>query len=88
MNLRCYVKNKDKVFWHEKNTRINADLKLSLGMCVVDSEGNKGVVVKIIEPNVDSDGVVYIWQSDRMEYGSDNCEHYTYDGWKYFLRIV
>lgn len=52
-------------------------------------KGYKGVVVKIEKGTDDENhGTVFVWQMDRMEYGSDNCEHYTYFGWENFLKVI
>ena len=64
-----------------------ADIKV--GDSVVDIWGNPGIVVKII-PGVDIEdhGCVQVWQSERFEYGSDNCEHYCHFGWKTVLKVI
>jgi len=76
--------------WLDKNDRINHDKTLKVGMEVIDSYGDKGIVVKIIkdEDTAESDGCVYIWQSERTDYGSDNCMHYALKIWKRELRIL
>lgn len=76
--------------WLDKNERINHDKILKVGMEVIDCYGDKGIVVKIVkdEDTVDSDGCVYIWQSERTDYGSDNCMHYALNIWKRELRIL
>lgn len=64
---------------------------LSLGTQVEDIWGNKGIVVKINVPENPSDedhGTIYVWQSDRLGYGDDNCEHYVYVGWERILKIM
>lgn len=67
----------------------NMNRDLNLGDCVIDEFDNLGIVVKIGKPEIDlPDGTIYVWQSERTGYGSDNCEHYTYVGWQSLLRIV
>ncbi len=66
---------------------------IKVGDKVKDIDGHKGIVVKIIESGIDEDneyfhGVIYVWQLDRIDYGSDNCEHYTYDNWRSFLTFI
>lgn len=83
------LSKKDFKIWTEKTERLNQDVIISRGDTVVDSEGYKGVVVRIEHgPTVESHGTIYVWQCDRIEYGADNCEHYPYYGWKSILRIV
>lgn len=84
------MKNEDKQQWMNKNLRLNKDRQLKLGDRVTDSNGYKGVIVKIVIYAKDSDheGVIYVWQEDRMEYGSDNCEHYCLENWHGFLRVL
>jgi hypothetical protein len=64
-------------------------MKLKRGRVVIDTQGNRGVVVKIV-PGFDTEnhGTVYVWQMDRMDYGSDNCEHYCEFGWEKSLKII
>jgi hypothetical protein len=81
------MKNKDKEAWYDKNERLNASIEAKIGMEVVDANGYHGVVVKIVPKSEDFHGTLYVWQKDRTEYGSDNCEHYTIDIWKRFLRV-
>lgn len=82
------MKQKDKAAWMAKNQRDNQEIEIKVGMEVKDSEGFKGVIVKVIKPSEDTDGTVYVWQSDKREYGGDNCEHYCYTNWHSFLRIT
>jgi hypothetical protein len=78
-----------KKLWREKNKLDNANVTLTIGTEVKDVNGNMGVVVKIVPPsNDDNHGTVYVWQSELTEYGSDNCEHYTYINWKEHLRVL
>ena len=77
----------DRKAWTDKTKRLNEGVELKRGMVVRDVEGNLGVVVKIIEASEDFHGVVYVWQCDRVEYGSDNFEHYCANNWQEFLRI-
>jgi signal peptidase I len=64
-------------------------MTLKRGDIIVDNDGYKGVVVKII-PGISDEkhGTIYVWQMDRTEYGADNCEHYVEFGWKNNLRII
>lgn len=82
------LKNKDKKAWFEKNERLNENIEPNLGMEVVDDDGYHGVIVKIVPKSDEFHGTIFVWQKDRMEYGGDNCEHYTIDSWKRFLRVV
>ena len=69
------MKNKDKLAWWDRNERVNQLRELALGLEVVDAEGHRGVVVKIVQDQEDDHGCVYVWQQDKVGYGSDNCEH-------------
>lgn len=82
------MKNKDKDAWWNKNERENKDRVIKVGDRVGDADGNYGIVVKVI-PGIDDEdhGTVYVWQSDRVGYGSDNCEHYSFTSWQRMLRI-
>lgn len=83
------MKKIDRDQWTAKTLRVNADRILKIGDEVVDVYKNKGIVVKIVPGVSDEDhGAVYVWQSERMEYGSDNCEHYVEFGWKLLLRVL
>ena len=85
------MKPKDRQAWIEKTKRLNEHRELVRGMEVKDAWGNLGIVVKIEipdEPSIENHGTVFVWQSERTEYGSDNCEHYCYTNWKEFLRII
>jgi hypothetical protein len=63
--------------------------RIRRGSLVVDCDGHKGVVVKI-EKGVDNErhGTVFVWQSERHEYGADNCEHYPEFGWEKSLTVL
>lgn len=59
------------------------------GMSVIDSWGHKGVVVYTVIGDTDEDhGVIAVWQSERTNYGGDNCEHYPFHNWKRSLTIT
>lgn len=59
------------------------------GMSVIDIWKNPGVIVYIVPGNTDEDhGCIAVWQSERINYGADNCEHYPYHNWKKLLTIV
>lgn len=64
-------------------------MDLYRGSHVVDSFGNEGIVVKII-PGTDNEnhGAVYVWQMNKLNYGADNCEHYSHFKWSDFLKIL
>ncbi len=70
--------------WSVAEGRIVTDKQLRRGCLVVDSYGDRGVVVKIEKGfNNEDHGTVYVWQTDRMDYGADNCEHYPeFEWWK------
>lgn len=72
-----------------KDTEVANDGKvISVGNQVVDPEGNRGIVVKIIRGSDEKEhGTIVVWQLDRLEYGADNCEHYPYENWNRILRI-
>lgn len=62
---------------------------IKLGDKVVDRDGNKGVVVKVVEGfSAENHGSINVWQSERTEYGADNCEHYVFFGWDKHLTII
>ena len=83
------MNSKDKKAWTEKTKRLNENRVLSVGLSVKDIAGHTGVVVKIEVPEDSTEhGIVYVWQSERMNYGNDNCEHYSLDYWKDFLRVI
>ena len=74
--------------WYAKTQRLNIGKTLKVGDKVVDIEKNKGIVVKIIKGHdIEDHGCIYIWQSERTNYGADNCEHYVEFGWQQHLRI-
>lgn len=83
------MNNKDRVLWQAKTRKLNVDRQLKVGDAVQDLFLSKGIVVKIVVPeNLDEDeGIIYVWQSEKIEYGADNCEHYHYLGWQELLRI-
>ena len=82
------MKKDDLKRWSAKNKLLNKDIVPYLGMEVIDSDGFKGVVVKIEPSTEDHHGFIYVWQSDRFNYGDDNCEHYCFSTWKPFLRLL
>lgn len=38
-----------------------------------------GVIVQITPPSEKGHGVVAVWLENQINYGGDNCEHYTYE---------
>lgn len=83
------MNQKDKKAWSDKTQKLNQHFEIKVGMGVKDVEGYKGIVVKIIEPDDEQNhGTIYVWQSDRTDYGADNCEHYSFQFWKSMLRIT
>ncbi len=82
------MKQKDKMAWWDKNERLNANIEPKIGMEVVDADGFHGVVVKIVPKSEEFHGTLFVWQRDKIGYGADNCEHYTIDLWKRFLRVT
>lgn len=82
------MKRKDLIQWQDKNERLNKEFELKLGVQLKDSDGRCGVVVRIEPPTDDFQGVIYVWQADRINYGNDNCEHYTYSYWQRNLRVI
>lgn len=83
------MKKIDQEQWTAKTTRLNAERTLRIGDEVIDMYKNKGIVVKIIPGASNEDhGSIYVWQSEKLEYGSDNCEHYVEFGWKPWLRVI
>jgi hypothetical protein len=78
----------DRENWRAKTAKLNAGKVLMRGCEVVDMEKNKGVVVKIIPAKPDFHGTIFVWQSERQEYGGDNCEHYAASNWREWLRII
>ncbi len=75
--------------WIDKTLKLNINKAIKRGDVVIDFFGDKGVVVKI-KPGVDDEnhGTIHVWQSERYEYGADNCEHYPEFGWQEKLRIL
>lgn len=86
------MNNKEKIQWMNKNKRLNESINLFIGMEVKDVNGHKGIIVKIEkfegDLNEENHGTIYVWQSDRTNYGSDNCEHYCLNNWKNLLRVL
>jgi hypothetical protein len=82
------MNSNDLIKWQDKNERLNKDVELTLGVQLKDSAGHCGVVVRLEPPTESFQGCIYVWQSDRIGYGDDNCEHYTYHYWKRNLRII
>ena len=76
------MKSAERTQWITKTQRLNKDKELTIGAEVIDLDQHKGIVVKI------ENDTVYVWQSERTDYGSDNCEHYHLEYWKEFLRIL
>ena len=77
--------------WVEKTIKLNENREIKRGDVVVDRDRNKGVVVQIYvpeNPTVEDHGSISVWQSERFEYGADNCEHYAWTNWKSNLRIL
>lgn len=82
------MKKNNMKSWIEKTENLNINKSLSVGLTVKDCFGSQGVIVKIIPETDDFHGVIYVWQSEKLNYGDDNCEHYSYQGWKRMLRII
>ena len=88
----------DRATWIQKTKKLNAGKTIAVGNKVKDVDLNKGIVVKIIMPedstkpdypnDIEDHGTIYVWQSERTEYGGDNCEHYAYSNWDKWLRIL
>lgn len=77
--------------WLEKTKRLNSGKEIKRGNVVIDSYGNKGVVVEVRipdRPSVVNHGTITVWQSERTSYGLDNCEHYCWFGWTDKIRIL
>jgi len=75
--------------WCLECEKDNKNKTLKRGDRVIEKNGHKGIVVKIIKGTNDEDhGTIYIWQEDRDKYGADNCEHYAEINWKSYLRII
>lgn len=49
-----------------------------VGLKVIGLDGHKGIIVSIVEPTDDDHGWIEVWQSERDNYGDNNCEHYAY----------
>lgn len=77
--------------WLDKTERLNEGKDIRRGCIVVDLDRNKGVVVDVQipdDPTIEDHGSVTVWQSERTNYGADNCEHYTWINWRRHLRIL
>lgn len=62
---------------------------IKLGDRVIDKWGWRGVVVDVVYGHsVEEHGSIKVWQSDRTEFGADNCQHYCYFEWEKVLRIL
>ena len=73
----------------EMTKTYNENRELLVGDKVIDIDKNLGIVVKIIiGTDIDDHGTIYVWQLERVEYGSDNCEHYAEINWRENLRIL
>lgn len=82
------MKKIDKKNWRAKTERLNEHREIKRGMLVTDGE-HMGVVVKIVPGHdIEDHGTIFVWQSERDDYGADNCEHYVHFGWKSSLRII
>lgn len=82
-----------RLAWREKNKRLNENVTLKRGMRVTDENGFTGVIVQIVLPESDDNpiedhGMVAVWLENQMNYGDNNCEHYTYVDWQTRLRIL
>lgn len=63
--------------------------ELKIGAEVMDIHKHKGIVVKIVPGyDIEDHGTIYVWQSERTNYGADNCEHYVYHNWEKVLKII
>lgn len=83
------MKSQQRRDWTAKTLRLNESLDISVGDEIIDVDGHKGIVVKITPGySVEDHGTIYVWQSERYNYGADNCEHYKYHNWQPFLRIL
>jgi len=75
--------------WEVLRKKENENKVLKRGDRVSDSNGHKGVVVKIVKGTDNQNhGTIYVWQEDRYSYGADNCEHYAEINWKSSLKIL
>lgn len=77
--------------WLIKTEKMNFQKELKRGDEVIDRFGDKGIVVKIEkpeEPTIEDHGTIYVWQSEQVNYGGDNCQHYSFLGWEKMLRIL
>lgn len=62
---------------------------LTLGDHVCDRFGDEGIVVRIkLGHTAEDHGTIHVWQLNRLEYGADNCEHYSeYRWWEDLFRM-
>lgn len=72
---------------------VTNDPKIRRGSKVVDIFGNEGIVVEVStfndEPMTDENhGTVAVWQSERVNHGLDNCEHYPYFNFERILTVL
>lgn len=70
-------------------------VQIRRGSKVVDIFGHEGIVVDIDlmgctpdELSNENHGSITVWQSQRTEYGADNCEHYSYLGWESLITVL
>jgi hypothetical protein len=67
-------------------------MEIKRGMVVKDIWGHEGVVVEVVkwpgELTFSNHGGIAVWQSERTDYGADNCEHYPYFEWDKVLTIL
>lgn len=86
------MNQKERIQWTEKTKRLNENIEPRIGMEVKDIHGHKGIIVKIELPEgeitKENHGTLYVWQSERTNYGTDNCEHYCLSNWNNFLKIL
>lgn len=80
------------IFWHEETDRLkelNKDRTLHRGDRVKDRRGWEGIVVRIW-PGTDNvnHGTINVWQENQLDYGADNCEHYSEINWREHLEIL
>lgn len=45
---------------------------------VKNAKTMSGVIVRVVEPEGEHHGTIFVWQEHRLDYGADNCEHYAY----------
>lgn len=79
---------------HKKKFRFKPSTKpqaIRIGSEVVDRRNYRGIVVELIPAKVLSEsdeGLITVWQKDRVDYGADNCEHYHFLHWSDFLKVI